>query len=137
MTQDLKHLRAICEAATPGPWTAFPKPKYSEWHVSVPIEGSGFRRGLFDDGCPTDRPQADCEFIAAFNPQAVRELLDRLELVEHALADMTNVADISKGYIEAVVCNATNPKRRESYSAAVRRLEMAIEDANKILEQAK
>ena len=52
-------------AHTPGPWTYFYKSKYDEWHVSVPLEGQTMRLGLFPDGCPSERPEADARLIAA------------------------------------------------------------------------
>lgn len=81
---DLYALRALAEAATQGPWTYFPKPKYNEHHVSVPIEGSGMRLALFNDGCQTSRPEQDAKFIAAFNPQTILSLIDRLCKAEAA-----------------------------------------------------
>lgn len=75
---DLDALEQAAQAATPGPWTAFHYTKYREWHVNVPIEGSGMRRALFDDGCPTDRPEEDCKFIAAANPLVVLALIHQL-----------------------------------------------------------
>lgn len=77
---DKTALRALAEAATPGPWTYFPKPKYSEHHVSVPIAGSGWRRALFDDGCSTGAP--DAQFIAAANPATIIALLEELVRTE-------------------------------------------------------
>lgn len=56
MTQTSKH--------TPGPWTVFYKPKYDEWHVSVPrAPGGGMKLALFADGCPTG--EHDARLIAA------------------------------------------------------------------------
>lgn len=50
---------------TPGPWRAFFKPKYDEWHVGVPHpDGSAMRVALFEDGIPT-RNAADARLIAA------------------------------------------------------------------------
>lgn len=51
---------------TPGPWNAFPKPKYGEWHVSVPVDGWSMKLGLFPEGVPTgERAEADARLIAS------------------------------------------------------------------------
>jgi hypothetical protein len=62
---------------TPGPWTAFYKHKYQEWHVSVPMQSGGMLLGLFPDGVPTENPEADAHLIAA-----APELLAALEKIE-------------------------------------------------------
>lgn len=67
-------LESLARDATPGPWVYFPKPKYNEHHVSLPIAGSSMRAALFDDGCRTERPEQDAKFIAAANPQNVLAL---------------------------------------------------------------
>ena len=82
-----KHTEAIREALaagpTPGPWVSFYKFKYSEWHVGVPLAGQTMKLALFPDGCPTERPGADAEYIAACNPANVAALLaERDELLE-------------------------------------------------------
>ena len=87
MTEQLK---ALAEAATPGPWTYFPKPKYNEHHVSIPIDGSGMRRALFDDGCQTDRPEADAKFIAAANPERILALIAENERLQRIADDFQN-----------------------------------------------
>ena len=87
MTVDRKRLRDLALAATPGPWGSFYKQKYGEWHVSVPIGGSSMRWALFDDGCRTERPQQDAEFIAAANPQTILALLDALDAAEQPAPD--------------------------------------------------
>lgn len=52
---------------TPGPWTAFYKAKYDEWHVSVPMEGATMKLGLFHGGIPTATicREYDARLIAA------------------------------------------------------------------------
>ncbi len=58
---------------TPGPWQAFYKSKYDEWHVSIPMPGSSMGWALFDDGVRSENPEADARLIAA-----APELLDVL-----------------------------------------------------------
>ena len=50
---------------TPGPWTYFYKHKYDEHHVSLPLAGQTMKLALFEDGCPSERPEADARLIAA------------------------------------------------------------------------
>ncbi len=50
---------------TPGPWTAFYKSKYDEWHVSVPMSEGSMKWALFDDGIRSENPEADAHLIAA------------------------------------------------------------------------
>lgn len=66
---------------TPGPWVCFDKPKYNEWHVAVPINGQGLMKlALFEHGCQTNNPEADCRLIAA-----APELLSFVEKMERML----------------------------------------------------
>ena len=65
---------------TPGPWEAFYKRKYDEWHVSVPMEDSSMRLGLFADGVKTTCPKADAYLIAA-----APELYEALEAMQKAV----------------------------------------------------
>jgi hypothetical protein len=76
----LAQIKAALDAGpTPGPWDAFHKHKYDEWHVSVPLSGQSMSLALFSDGCPTDRPQADAQLIAACNPSNMAAIVARLD----------------------------------------------------------
>jgi len=57
-------LRELLAKATPGPWVAFYKHKYNQWHVSIPIENSNLTRPLFDEGVGTENPEADAKLVA-------------------------------------------------------------------------
>lgn len=59
---------------TPGPWRAFYKNKYDEWHVSIPLENSNMRWAIFPDGINSRNPAADAHLVAA-----APELYDALE----------------------------------------------------------
>jgi hypothetical protein len=52
-------------AHTPGPWTCFYKPKYDEWHISLPIAGSSMKLALCADGIQSENREADAHLIAA------------------------------------------------------------------------
>ena len=97
---DLQQLKALALAATPGPWTYFPKPKYNEHHVSIPMEGSGMRLALFDTGCQTERPEQDARFIAAANPAVVLDLIAR---IERAAAPAPTNATVNGGSVDGNV----------------------------------
>lgn len=100
MTDDadraLAQIKAALDAGpTPGPWHAFHKHKYDEWHVSVPLSGQSMMLALFSDGCPTERPHADAQFIAACNPSNMAAILDALTRLRAELAhEEQQVADM-------------------------------------------
>ncbi|MCX6217579.1 hypothetical protein [Spirosoma sp.] len=52
---------------TPGPWSAFYKRKYDEWHVSVPLPGTKMTYGIFPNGVPAvnGTAEANAKLIAA------------------------------------------------------------------------
>lgn len=50
---------------TPGPWRAFYKPKYDEWHITLPAPGLGLRLALCRDGIESENREADARLIAA------------------------------------------------------------------------
>jgi hypothetical protein len=68
---------------TPAPWTAFYKPKYDEWHVSLPMSDSGMKLALAPDGIQSENREADAHLIAAAPDmlaalRSARSTLDRL-----------------------------------------------------------
>ncbi|MET0210352.1 MAG: hypothetical protein ABW220_15005 [Burkholderiaceae bacterium] len=69
---------------TPGPWTYFPKEKYAEHHVSVPLPGRTFKQALFPDGCPTANAEADARLIAA-----APELLEAAQAAWNCIAELS------------------------------------------------
>ena len=84
---------AGCEGVTPGPWTAFYKHKYDEYHVGV---GSGaMKLALFSDGCPTENPQLDSEHIARLDPQTVSSLATELLALRKRVGELEAWQDIS------------------------------------------
>lgn len=108
MSIDLAKLKALAEAATPGPWRYRPD-KYDDWgyvrgpsddeidigwtiavvsagrHVSV-AEKDEHRR------TETDPYGDNAQFIAAANPTAVLALIDRVEELERALKPFADEA---------------------------------------------
>lgn len=63
-------LRALCQAATPGPWYHDPDMPDSVDMLDHPT------------ACADDMEPEDAAFIAAANPQAVLSLLDEVERLE-------------------------------------------------------
>lgn len=86
---DINELRRLAQAATPGPWSGC-GPSFGESLPKYLNEVVVDREGDEDDGysiCNApigmdEEHSADMAFIAAANPAAVSELLDRLEAAE-------------------------------------------------------
>lgn len=80
---------------TPGPWKVFPKLKYNEWHVSVPMEGTQMRLGLFADGVPGNNPEADARLIGAA-PDLLNTALAALARAEAAEAQLAHLRALAQ-----------------------------------------
>jgi hypothetical protein len=66
---------------TPGPWKAFYKAKYDEWHISLPVDGSAMRAALFADGIPAINHESDREANAHLIA-AAPDMLETLEQIK-------------------------------------------------------
>lgn len=82
-TEQTKALRALAEAATPGPWAAKrwhnDEAEIYGWNITV----NGYLLPLCD--METDKPEecdANAAWIAAANPAAILELLDHTAAIE-------------------------------------------------------
>lgn len=103
---DINELRRLAQVATPGPWHF--------WHgwVAAEIDKDGgiviVERPTPSGGKYQARVDANFKFIAAANPQAILELLDRLEVAERDAAHQKALADsalrVAEGWEEK--CNA-------------------------------
>lgn len=101
---DVKKLRELAEMATPGPWELR---IYQSGTVYVGMKNADAPKGEYDRGylgahitlynvADFSQSEEDLqreryhngEFIAAANPQAIIELLDRLERYERVLRDI-------------------------------------------------
>ena len=99
MTLSNEELRALAEAATPGPWETCPTPTdgYLDVHTA---------EGVFNDGetfVLADVDESDAAYIAAANPQRVLDSLDELDAAHGMLvAAETRCAElaIAKGRLE-------------------------------------
>ena len=74
-------LRALAEAATPGPWT-----RLDTGSEGCSVVASGRRRVARLTHLDLAECRADAAYIAAANPQTVLALLDRIAALEKALA---------------------------------------------------
>ena len=106
---DTKELRRLAQAATPGPW----------W-VNQDGLNHGFERGVLEinandwhalagawainDEMPSEEGAANAAFIAAANPAAINELLDRLEAAESVLKDFGTTAQEVECWLERYKC---------------------------------
>ena len=77
----LKRLRAIAEAATPGPWSrdTFGCVSASRRNRTIAMPGNGFRASAQDD--------TDARFIATFDPPTVLALLAEVERLRQQMKD--------------------------------------------------
>lgn len=75
---DINELRQLVQAATPGPWVSHGRYIGTPRHMSY----VGEVRDQCGNWSDTEKSRADAAFIAAANPAAISELLDRLEAAE-------------------------------------------------------
>lgn len=75
---DTKELRRLAQVATPGPWVSHGRYIGTPRHMSY----IGEVRDQCGNWSDTEKSRADAAFIAAANPAAISELLDRLEAAE-------------------------------------------------------
>lgn len=87
---------------TPGPWTAFYKPKYDEWHVSLPMSDCGMKLALAPDGIQSENRMADAHLIAA-----APDMLAALTECQAALAMMIEPNSIERTTLPVAFAQAT------------------------------
>lgn len=86
---DIKKLRKLAEKSNPGPWIEKRDPFDVERIHIVDQEDRII--------CSVRGTTRNCEFIAAANPQAIIEILDRLERYEKALRFYAKDSQFSTG----------------------------------------
>lgn len=85
----IQQIRERESKAPKGPWVAFPKVKYGEWHVGIPASNSTMKVALCPDGVPGDddaeksalaqfiaNSREDVPFLLSELPQTVAETID-------------------------------------------------------------
>lgn len=77
---EIAHLKALCAAATPGPWQRCTIPSEAPTHIVQNTKGMPRQivRGM-------SLRKHDCDFIAAANPAALTALLDENERFQEQL----------------------------------------------------
>jgi len=80
---DLKELRKIAMAATPGEWDARISPAWNEYAISACART---HQQSPRQGEQRDKANADADHIAAFSPATALALLDELERCRAALS---------------------------------------------------
>lgn len=99
MSDDLAKMKAIAEAATPGPWMTHLVDDMSivagtrDEIASTAPPGYGTDDDV-DFSTDTDRCEANAAFIAAANPSAVLSLIKRVEEAEAEVQDLTEAVEL-------------------------------------------
>lgn len=103
MTPSLTDLRAICEAATKGPWiAASDHPNYAVWAKGAKRDiVQSPNRVTVNNPCNDWTRENDATFIATFNPQQVLALLDLLEALENERSIGLSYMQYQKAKLEA------------------------------------
>ena len=88
---DINELRRLAQEATPGPWKVgqyLGSPRQFVIHMDVGDKGRGSDVAFTSASFGNDETIANARLIAAANPAAISELLDRLEAAETELAEL-------------------------------------------------
>jgi hypothetical protein len=85
--RSLEDLKAVCEAATPGPWKTLVEDGYSTWIGNWAIEQKELlaQGNKIEVDCQGDKHKENASYIATFNPQLVAALID--EVMASRLSD--------------------------------------------------
>lgn len=98
----MRQLRALVEAATPGPWmpAVWIETDGYEWRATGPGHEEHSHEHGSEPGCPDEQAaQHDAAFIAE-SRTAVVELLDEVDTLRAALSAMTKARDEACHYAE-------------------------------------
>ena len=93
---DINELRRLAQAATPGPWKTgqyLGSLRQFVIHTDVGDKGRGSDVAFTFSAFGSDETVANARLIAAANPAAITELLDRLEAAESDAAHQKALAD--------------------------------------------
>ena len=91
---DTKELRRLAQAATKGPWVSQGRYIGTPRHMSY----VGEVRNQCGNWSDTEKSRSDAAYIAAANPAAITELLDRLEAAEKERDDLRAELDALKAW---------------------------------------
>ena len=130
---DIKELRRRLQAATPGPWIAA-GPSFGESLPKYLNEVVIDRAGDEDDGYSICNPpigldeelSTDMAFIAAANPSAISELLDRLEAAESDALEQARLNGMGASREAALMAKLeAAEKERDALRARIEAMEKA------------
>lgn len=122
MTIDINKLRRLAQAATPGPWKVgqyLGSPRQFVIHMDVGDKGRGSDVAFTSANFGNDETIANARLIAAANPTAISELLDRLEAAEKAINEA-----YQRGYETG---QEEIEKERDELRAKIERMDEAME----------
>ena len=119
---DTKELRRLAQEATPGPWTSSGRYIGTPRHMSY-IGEAVDQCGNWSD---TKKSIGDAKFIAAANPAAITELLDRLERAESECLEQARLNGMGSEREAALMAKLEAAEKERDWNAE--RLEDAIEE---------
>ena len=134
---DIKELRRLAQAATPGPWYVTGKlTRYVEARIDggliQEVAACGPTKA---DGGYGPQQEANARLIAAANPTAISELLDRLEAAEKERDALRSVlAEFQYG---AAVANETIKALQAKIEAMEKRLRLILEEPENTMSNSK
>ena len=104
---DTKELRRLAQAATPGPWKLLPVGDRAKRFAVADINFLSVLTVVYECGTNFGAVylDGDAKFIAAANPAAISELLDRLEAAEKERDELR--AELKEVRYRAVVAHDT------------------------------
>lgn len=96
MTIDIKELRRLTQAATPGPWINYGRQPNAPGVPHSAVAAKTLLARVYSEAYGDFRQEtANANLIAAANPAAISELLDRLEAAERDRATfITEIGDL-------------------------------------------
>lgn len=100
---DINELRRLTQAATPGPWVNYGRQPSAAGLPHSAVAAKTLLARVYSEAYgDVEQETANAEFIAAANPAAVSELLDRLEAAEKDSAHHKALAEsalrVAKGW---------------------------------------
>ena len=111
---DINELRQLVQAATPGPWVNYGRQPSAAGLPHSAVAAKTLLARVYSEAYgDVEQETANAEFIAAANPAAVSELLDRLEAAEKDIALKERVIDSLGSELNAVA------KERDALRAEV------------------
>lgn len=90
-------LRKLAEEATQGPWNVYDKARGDGFTKYFGVDSEKKETVVLWDEFGGIMYSADASYIAAANPQAIRELLDYIDQLEAKIDDLVMSLDAARG----------------------------------------